>query len=186
MNLSEKIKSFIYSNIVPNNKRTIGVEIEGLYYDNHFKRLPVNPTDKYSATDLLYDIKELKEVAAENEDEVTKEMEKTALAAVPLPYLDSSLNLISAYGVYNLNDTSALFARIDMLLDENPFGGPGYLPIAEESKMNLLLLGYDMKCSSGLHLIPIVEMVMYDGKDNEGKDLDSDIVARLTFSYKWK
>ena len=59
MNLSEKIKSFIYSNIVPNNKRTIGVEIEGLYYDNHFKRLPVNPTDKYSATDLLYDIKEL-------------------------------------------------------------------------------------------------------------------------------
>ena len=58
MNLSEKIKSFIYSNIVPSNKRAIGVEIEGLYYNNHFKRLPVNPTDKYSATDLLNDIKQ--------------------------------------------------------------------------------------------------------------------------------
>ena len=58
MNLTDKIKSFIYSNIVPSNKRAIGVEIEGLYYDNHFKRLPVNPTDKYSATDLLKDIKQ--------------------------------------------------------------------------------------------------------------------------------
>jgi len=58
VNLSEKIKSFIYSNIVPSNKRAIGVEIEGLYYNNHFKRLPVNPTDKYSATDLLNDIKQ--------------------------------------------------------------------------------------------------------------------------------
>ena len=57
MNLTDKIKSFIYSKIVPSNKRAIGVEIEGLYYDNHFKRLPVNPTDKYSATDLLKDIK---------------------------------------------------------------------------------------------------------------------------------
>ena len=59
MNLTEKIKSYIYSNIVPNRKRTIGVEIEGLYYDNYLKRLPVNPSNKYSAADLLNDIKQL-------------------------------------------------------------------------------------------------------------------------------
>lgn len=99
---------------------------------------------------------------------------------------DASLNLISAYGVYNLNETSALLARIDMVMDENPTHGPGHLPLATGSKLNFFLLGYDMRCSSGLHLIPNVEMVMYDGKDDEGKDLDSDIVARLTFSYKWK
>ena len=59
MNLTEKIESFIYSNIVPNKQRKIGVEIEGLYYDNNFKRLPVNPTNKYSAIDFLNDIKKL-------------------------------------------------------------------------------------------------------------------------------
>ena len=59
MNLTEKIKSYIYSNIVPNKKRTIGVEIEGLYYDNYLKRLPVNPSNKYSAADLLNDIKQI-------------------------------------------------------------------------------------------------------------------------------
>ena len=59
MNLTEKIESYIYSNIVPNRKRTIGVEIEGLYYDKNLKRLPVNPSNKYSATDLLNDIKQL-------------------------------------------------------------------------------------------------------------------------------
>ena len=56
MNLTEKIESFIYSNIVPENQRKIGVEIEGFYYDNKLNRIPVNPSDQYSAIDLFNDI----------------------------------------------------------------------------------------------------------------------------------
>ena len=56
MNLTEKIESFIYSNIVPENQRKIGVEIEGFYYDNKLNRIPVNPSDEYSAIDLFNDI----------------------------------------------------------------------------------------------------------------------------------
>ena len=56
MNLSDKIKSIILSHIVPENQRQVGLEIESLYYDAPFNRLPVNQTNSYSATDLLLDI----------------------------------------------------------------------------------------------------------------------------------
>ncbi|MBL7030958.1 MAG: hypothetical protein ISR89_07315 [Candidatus Marinimicrobia bacterium] len=56
MNLIENIKSEILSHTVSENQRKIGLEIEGLYYDPHFNRLPVNPTNQYSATDLINDI----------------------------------------------------------------------------------------------------------------------------------
>ncbi len=58
MSLTEKIKSEILSRTVPENQRKIGLEVEGLYYESPFTRLPVNPTDRYSASDLFTDIQE--------------------------------------------------------------------------------------------------------------------------------
>jgi len=57
MNLADKFKSAILSRLIPENQRKIGLEIEGLYYESPFTRLPVNPTDRYSASDLFNDIK---------------------------------------------------------------------------------------------------------------------------------
>ena len=56
MALSENIKSEILSSTVSEQKRKIGLEIEGLYYNSLFNRLPVNPTNQYSATDFIGDI----------------------------------------------------------------------------------------------------------------------------------
>lgn len=58
MNLAKKMKSEILSCTVQKNRRKIGLEVEGLYYNRFFTRLPVNPTDQYSATDLINDIQE--------------------------------------------------------------------------------------------------------------------------------
>ena len=57
MNLSKKIESLILSKMVSEKKRKIGIEVEGLYYDNKLNRLPVNPTNQYSCIDLFNDIK---------------------------------------------------------------------------------------------------------------------------------
>ena len=58
MNLVENIKAEILSHTVSEKQRKIGLEVEGLYYDRHFNRLPVNPTNQYSATDLFQEILE--------------------------------------------------------------------------------------------------------------------------------
>jgi glutamate--cysteine ligase len=57
LNSANKIKNVILSNCVPENQRKLGVEIEGLYYTKHMKRLPVNKTNSFSAKELLDKIK---------------------------------------------------------------------------------------------------------------------------------
>ena len=53
MNLSDKIHSYILSHLVDPIERTIGMEEECFIYTNKNRRLPVNPCDEFSATDLL-------------------------------------------------------------------------------------------------------------------------------------
>ncbi len=53
MNLTERIESVILSNLQPSEERKIGIECECFFYDSNQQRIPVNPTDKFSATDLL-------------------------------------------------------------------------------------------------------------------------------------
>ena len=57
MNIKNNIKNEILSKCVPENKRKIGVEIEGFYYNNFFNRLPVDKKDAFSGVNLLKDIK---------------------------------------------------------------------------------------------------------------------------------
>ncbi len=56
MSIQEKLQSVILSNRVSAKKRRIGIEVECLFYDKHFNRIPVNKGSKYSASDLLVDI----------------------------------------------------------------------------------------------------------------------------------
>ena len=53
MNLQDKIRSFILSNFVPSEVRTVGMEVECFIYTTDNRRLPVNPCDEFSASDLL-------------------------------------------------------------------------------------------------------------------------------------
>ena len=51
--LNKKILDTILSYLRPRIERRVGVEIETIFYDNEFKRLPVNPGNKFSAQDLM-------------------------------------------------------------------------------------------------------------------------------------
>lgn len=59
MNLTERIESVILSNLQPLEKRKIGIECECIFYDKNLRRIPVNPTDRFSATDLLNEMIDL-------------------------------------------------------------------------------------------------------------------------------
>ena len=53
MEIHDKIRSFILSNLVPTEHQTIGIEEECILYTKEDCRLPVNSGDKFSATNLL-------------------------------------------------------------------------------------------------------------------------------------
>ena len=53
MEIHDKIRSFILSNLVHTEHQTIGIEEECILYTKENHRLPVNPGDEFSATDLL-------------------------------------------------------------------------------------------------------------------------------------
>lgn len=59
MNLTERIESVILSNLQPSEERKIGIECECFFYDSDQQRIPVNPTNRFSATDLLNEMVEL-------------------------------------------------------------------------------------------------------------------------------
>jgi len=62
VNLTDRIAAFILSETVAPAERRIGVEIECIFYNQAFRRLPVNPTGSFSATDFLHRV--LQEVDA--------------------------------------------------------------------------------------------------------------------------
>jgi len=59
MNLTERIESIILSNLQPVEERKIGVECECFFYDKFQRRIPVNPGDRFSSTDLLNELMDL-------------------------------------------------------------------------------------------------------------------------------
>lgn len=65
MNLTERIESVILSNLQPAEERKIGIECECFFYDSDQCRIPVNSTDRFSATDLLNEM-----VKLQSDDEI--------------------------------------------------------------------------------------------------------------------
>ena len=65
MNLTECIESAILSNLQPADERKIGVECECFFYDKNLQRIPVNSSNRFSATDLLNEM-----INLQSDDEV--------------------------------------------------------------------------------------------------------------------
>jgi glutamate--cysteine ligase len=59
MNLTERIESVILSNLQSPKERKIGIECEGCFYDSDLRRIPTNPADRFSATDLMNEMMDL-------------------------------------------------------------------------------------------------------------------------------
>ena len=62
MNLTERIETVILSNLQSANERKIGIEYESIFYNGRGMRIPVDPADEISATDILNELKEIQAV----------------------------------------------------------------------------------------------------------------------------
>ncbi len=65
MNLTERIESVILSNLQPPEERKIGIECECYFYDSDLRRIPTNPTNRFSSTDMLNEM-----IALQSNDEI--------------------------------------------------------------------------------------------------------------------
>ena len=61
MNLTERIETFILSNIAHPEKRKIGVEVECMFYNKKMKRLPVDLCEEFSASAFMEIMKKYQE-----------------------------------------------------------------------------------------------------------------------------
>ena len=94
---------------------------------------------------------------------------------------DDSVNIVSGYGAYRLNADTAILARVDIAIDENPrAAGISYLPLDGSSRFFFILVGLDYSPEAGFSLMPNIEVVSY-----ADSGIDADVVPRLTFSYKF-
>ena len=65
MNLTERIESVILSNLQPHDERKIGIECECYFYDSNLRRIPTNPTNSFSSTDMLNEM-----ISLQSNDEI--------------------------------------------------------------------------------------------------------------------
>jgi len=87
-------------------------------------------------------------------------------------------DVFSAFGILRASPKINLVARWDRLLDQVPGGEKiSYIPIAEDSKGNLILLGIDVGLHDNIHVIPNLEVVTYDEAN-----IKSDVFFRTTLS----
>ena len=98
---------------------------------------------------------------------------------------DLELDLFSVWGVWKFAPKASLFARYDRAFDPNPDGaGIDYLPFDPTAKSNFFLGGIDLQVSDDFNLMPNVEVIHYD-KREDGTRPTTDVVPRVTFFYNF-
>lgn len=94
------------------------------------------------------------------------------------------LEIASGFASGKLTEKTSVFGRFDRMFDPNPDGDKTpYLPFASSAKSNFVVAGVDFKPIEGVHLIPNLETVFYDGAN--GVKPDTDVVGRLTIYYSF-
>ena len=100
---------------------------------------------------------------------------------------DSKVNLdvLSFFGFVNVSPRVTLIGRYDRMFDPNP-EGPGipYLPFDPTAKFHFFLTGIDWKVTEEFSLIPNLEVVRYD-KREDGSRPATDVMPRMTFFYRF-
>lgn len=97
--------------------------------------------------------------------------------------IEYKLRFVSVFASQKLNEKLWAFARVDHSFDPNPMGESiRYSPFAV-AESTLILGGLDFTLYPNIHLIPNIEIVGYN--KSEGVNYHTDIIPRITFSYKY-
>ena len=100
---------------------------------------------------------------------------------------DSKVNLdvLSFFGFVDVSPRVTLIGRYDRMFDPNPEGARiPYLPFDPTAKFHFFLAGIDWKVTEEFSLIPNLEVVRYD-KREDGTRPASDVMPRVTFFYRF-
>ena len=95
------------------------------------------------------------------------------------------LDVLSFFGFFNASPKVTLIGRYDRMFDPNPEGvNIPYLPIDPTAKFHFFLAGIDWKVSEEFSLLPNIEVVRYDNRE-DGTRPATDVIPRVTFSYRF-
>lgn len=160
MHIHDHIKQFILSNLVKEEERRIGVELECIFYDNNFKRIPVNPCESISASDVLHALKQagvMKEKGVSSSLEPGGQIEWGSTPFVNLH--DIYLQMESYMEALNKITSEHGFFLADYAMD--PLYHPGEIELIDLKKYQLMKDRFDaigprgswmMRCSSSVQV----------------------------------
>jgi len=95
------------------------------------------------------------------------------------------LDLFSFFGVVNVTPKLTFIGRYDRMFDPNPEGANiPYIPFDPTAKFHFFLAGIDWKVTEEFSLLPNIEVVRYDERE-DGTRPATDVVPRVTFFYKF-
>lgn len=99
---------------------------------------------------------------------------------------DIALEVGSLFLTVNVGGKTNVFARIDRMFDPNPQGEKiSYIPFDPTAKSTFIVAGLDFTPIKNVHLMPNVEVVIYDEND-AGVQPATDAIPRFTFYYIFK
>ncbi len=96
-----------------------------------------------------------------------------------------SLDLMSVFGFFHLSPKLTLIGRYDRMFDPNPEGANiPYIPFDPTAKFHFFLAGIDWKVAEEFSLLPNIEVVRYDRRE-DGTRPATDVIPRVTFFYRF-
>lgn len=98
---------------------------------------------------------------------------------------DLSLDFLSAFAAIQASARLSFVGRVDRNFDPIPLGETiDYRPFSAEAKSTFGLLGVDVTLAPTVHLIPNVQVTVYDTAEN-GTKPGTDVVPRVTLFCSW-
>ncbi len=95
------------------------------------------------------------------------------------------LDVFSFFGFVNVSPKVTLIGRYDRMFDPNPEGlRIPYFPFDPTAKFHFLLAGIDWKVTEEFSLMPNLEVVRYDERE-DGTRPATDVMPRVTFFYRF-
>lgn len=98
---------------------------------------------------------------------------------------DLSLDLLSAFAAAQVSSRVTLLGRLDRNFDPIPNGETiDYMPFSDRAPSLFGYVGVDVTLARIVHLIPNVEVTVYD-EAQDGTTPGTDLVPRLTLFFSW-
>jgi hypothetical protein len=98
---------------------------------------------------------------------------------------DLSLDFLSAFAAVQVSPRVTVLGRADRSFDPIPNGETiDYMPFSDQATSVFGYVGVDVTLAKSVHLIPNVEMTVYDAAA-DGTTPGTDLVPRLTLFFSW-